>query len=317
MTEEQSNDATQAASSPTWQQIADEGCARFDSMIGEHNALVIDGLHDGAYHAIEAFSASGAKVLLRSAAHYATNRMMPREPSAAMQLGTAVHMAILEPERFASKVWISERKTPAVGADGKRKRETEAEREERAKVEDTMRMLGNVILTREQFDIACAIADRANEHAVLPGLLHGARREVSFLWRDPRYGIRCKARADALRDDGIFIDIKTTQDASDEAFGRACAAFDYHVQAAHYNGASEVCLNRSVSAFVFVAIETLPPYGIRIYTTPPNVMLRGAVLVDRAMQTYAESMQSRSWPGYAPTIMPLAFPAWALKEQTR
>jgi hypothetical protein len=285
-----------------------EGQKLFDDIMGGETRMVHDRLWEHVYHGIEAFSASGAKLLLRSPAHYFAARMSPREPTPAMVLGSAVHMAILEPERFTEKVFVSEKREEG--------REKKDEKEARVGKEAMMRDLGNLILTREQHDIACEIQHRAMSHPILPGLLAGARNEVSLLYRDPRLGVRCKTRIDALRSDAICIDVKTTQDASDEAFGRACASFDYHVQAAKYNQAHEVCLDKSLEAFVFVAIETSPPYGIAIYNTPTNVLHRGTVLVNRAMRAYHDALTSGSWPSYEPMIRPLRFPAWALREPT-
>ena len=51
-----------------------------------------------AYHAYDGISKSGLDIINRSPAHYFFNSYS--EPSPAMLMGTAVHTAILEPERF-------------------------------------------------------------------------------------------------------------------------------------------------------------------------------------------------------------------------
>ena len=283
----------------------------YESLLGSAQCVVINDLPDKEYHALRAFSASGAKHLLRSAAHFKAAQDAPIEPTPAMVLGTAIHMAVLEPARFADKVWVSEKET------GREKADVKAAREER---EATMRLLGNLVLTKDQHQHALAVQAAVWSHPTIAPLLipddMTSRSEVTILWRDPQFGIPCKARIDKLRDDAIVIDLKSTQDASPEAFARTCATFGYHVQGAVYNIAHEVALNRSLAAFVFVAVETSPPYGLKAYRMQTNALLRGTTLAQRAMATYRDALTTNDWPGYDPMIEDLPFPQWALKEPT-
>lgn len=282
------------------------GCGKYEALLAGRPSLVLEDLPHDDYLALEAYSASGAKVLARSPAHFLTARTTRKEPTAAMVLGTAVHMAILEPARFAQYVRAST-KPPG-------KREKDAEKEARQAEEARLTAEGYLILSQEQLDTALAIQAAAAAHPTLPELIGGQPVEVSMLYRDPRYGIPVKVRYDVLRADAIAVDLKTTGDASPEAFGRACATWRYDVQAALYNSAHEVARDSSLQAFVFAAIETEPPYGIGIYKTPAAVIRRGMSDVERTMQRYREALLRGEWPSYSPLIDDLQFPAWALKE---
>lgn len=277
----------------------------FESLLGDRPFIVLDDLSDSNYHALAAFSSSGAKLLLRSAAHFKAASLEPVEPTPAMTLGTAIHMAVLEPERFANKALVSEKPSGV-----REKADEKAEREEK---EAIMRKLGNVVLTRDQFQTALNVQAAAAQHPIVKQLLAGARTEVSVLWRDPALGIPCKARLDALRDDAIVIDVKSTTDASAAAFERAVASFQYHVQAGTYNIAHEVAFDRSCT-FVWIVVETAAPYGIRVYAAAPPLMMEGIKWCGRAMKTYAEVLRLDRWPSYTPEILPLNLPRWAFKE---
>ena len=57
------------------------------------------------YFDIEALSASGAKLMLKSPAHYRYWKDNPKDPTPAMTFGTIVHALVLEPHRDISKLY--------------------------------------------------------------------------------------------------------------------------------------------------------------------------------------------------------------------
>ena len=61
----------------------------------------IANMPNDAYHSYpEGISSTGLKAVLRSPAHY--KFQAARTPSRAMEIGTAIHTALLEPDRFAA-----------------------------------------------------------------------------------------------------------------------------------------------------------------------------------------------------------------------
>ena len=84
------------------------------------------------------------------------------------------------------------------------------------------------------------------------------KKEVAMVWEDSLSSVRCKGKVDILNGNTI-VDIKTTQDASFEAFRRSAYKYGYNRQAAFYLdgfGAKE---------FVFIVIEKKAPYNIGVY----------------------------------------------------
>lgn len=252
------------------------------------------------YHAIEAMSASGAKKMLRTPQHYKMMRTEQSTPTDAMQFGTAVHCAVLEPDSFEARVVRSEKFD-------RRYKEQKAAAEAFA-----AEHAGKLILDPYAFDAVRRCADNVRAHPAAVRLLAGAKFEVSILWRDGKYDVPCKLRADALNHGGI-IDLKTTTDASPETFARQCASLLYHVQGAAYYSGCEHMLDASPEFFAFIVVENEPPHSVACYTLPSNAIMAGARLFDIALERYRDALQSGVYAGYPNTIEALPFPRWALR----
>jgi hypothetical protein len=261
---------------------------------------VYTGMPAPDYHAIDALSASGAKHLLRSAAHYLAQKEKPMEPTAAMRLGTAVHTMILEPEKADTEI----ARAPKVDKRTKVGKET-LELFERENA-------GKLILDADVYDKAAAIADAVYKHPQARELLKDGQSEVSMLWQ-AHGGIPCKARFDYYKGDGI-IDIKTTQDASPDGFARNIAGFKYHMQAAHYLQGYREVTGWDADHFTFIAVESEPPYAIGIYRLDEASLHTGRMLMEKAAAAFRQANEPSVWHGYSPDIQTISVPSWALLD---
>ena len=247
---------------------------------------------DDQYFALEALSASGAKLLRKSPLHYKADQFKARQPTPAMVFGTVVHRIVLEPERpaFAVKYlnWAS--------------KEGKAERE---RLEAT----GLPILSEADGDRATAIRDALWSDAQIAEMLEAAQREQVMLW--DQHGVKCKAKADAIGD-GVVIDLKTTIDAAPHEFQRSIATFGYFRQAAHYLDGYEATKGERAKDFIFVAVESQPPHAFALYRLDAASIAAGRLEMKRAAAVYRDCMQSGNWPGYEPGIATLALPRWAM-----
>jgi exodeoxyribonuclease VIII len=264
--------------------------------------IVFD-LHEDKYHAVEAMSASGAKHIRRSPAHFKVWRTEKKEPTAQMIFGTALHLAVLEPERLTDRV-VQMPEFNRRTKDGKAAAEA---------FETTF--ADKILLTTEQY-VACMYArDSVARHAGAQSLLKDARKEVSMFWIDAKFQVPCKARADAVRPDGGLVDVKTTDDASQEEFGRSIAKWSYHSQGAHYISGMEHLLNSTPPFFAFIAVEREPPFGCACYVLESNQIIVGGRLMDEALALYKFARESGNWDCYPQTIQPAKMPKWALQFQ--
>lgn len=267
-------------------------------MIDFDRGEIRHGMPAEEYHAVPAYSASGGKLLLRSAAHYRAAREVPSEPTEAMILGTAMHLAALEPEAFAAQVVRAQkfdRRTTAGKADAAAFEAANA---------------GKIILPPDHFDALGAMRDSLLAHPAAAALLHEGDAEVSLFWRCPETGSACKARADFLPAGlRICVDLKTTQDASPAGFARSAASLGYHVAAWHYlEGCALLGLERD--AFTLLAVEKTPPFAVAAYRVPEEALDVGRRRTMEARRLYAQCVHADSWPAYSGQIVDLQFPRW-------
>lgn len=247
---------------------------------------------DEEYFALEALSASGAKLLRKSPLHYKADRQRPRTPTPAMIFGTVVHRLALEPDREAFVVkrlnWASK--------EGK---------EERARLE----AIGLPILTEADGDRALEMRDSLWADERIAQLLKGATKEQAMTWQ--QHGVACKAKADAINGD-LVLDLKTTLDASASAFARSVATFGYHLQASWYLDGFAATQGRPARDFLFIAVESNPPYAAAVYRLDAAALFAGRREMERAARTYRECLAADRWPGYPRTVTNLALPQWAM-----
>lgn len=268
------------------------------------------------YHAIEAMSQSGAKEMRRSAAHYRWARDHPKEPTETMQIGTLLHTAILEPDKFEDQAIVMPENAP--------RRPTKLQLNAKQPSKETVeainwwrefdeRASGKIVIDAETRDMLMHMRDAVLRHDGARLLLENAKREVSLFWIDGKYKVPCKARLDAIDEDlFVVVDLKSTNDASAEEFGTTLANYAYHAQAAHYIGGCEHVYHRTPS-FVFIAVEREPPYGVACYAMQSNQILVGGRLMDRAYEAYAEALRTGYWASYSKKIQAAQMPGWALK----
>jgi hypothetical protein len=254
-------------------------------------------LSNEAYHLNPAISKSHLDQVNRSPAHYWMRYLdparQPTPPTEAMLIGTATHTAILEPHLWSEQV--------AVAPDGINRRTKEGKEAWAAFEADST---GKVVLKPEDAAVVRRMAEAVHQHPAssflldLPGVC-----EASYFWTDTETGLECKVRPDWHSEDRrLLVDVKTTDDASPEAFKRSCAKFRYHVQAAWY------LRGLQAEQFLFIAVEKQPPHLVGVYVATPEMVAAGGRAADRNLTTIAECRAADRWPGYGDEIQPLDLP---------
>ena len=259
---------------------------------------MIRNLPASEYHKINALSASSAKLLLRSPAHFLAAMESPREPTAAMRLGTLCHTMLFEPAKLNEEFAVM----PKVDKRTKFGKEAAQQFEEEN--------VGKVIVDEYQFEKAKAIAEAAKSHPIVQEYMKGGDAEVTMLW--DQYGLPCKARVDYLCGDVIF-DLKTCQDASPDGFAKQIGVFQYHLQAAHYAAGYESIMQKPLDRFVFIAVETEAPYATGIYVINRQAIQAAQVFLSRAAKAYKKAQEPDAVKAnYSDDLVELALPGWAL-----
>jgi exodeoxyribonuclease VIII len=254
------------------------------------------------YFSVNALSASGAKQLLRSPAHFLADRLSARKSTPAMQLGTLVHALVLEPKTIVDNVAVApkfDRRTTI----GKK-----AAEEFEASAGDKM------VVDEDTFARAQRVAESVLANPVIHREMTGGAAEVTGMWN--QHGAPCKSRMDYLAGATIF-DVKTCRDASPDGFARQIASFSYHLQAAHYSAGYREIVGWDLDRFMFIAVETEAPYMCRLYTLDPRSLQTGRLMMERAAIAWhdAQAMVERGETALAvEDVVELAVPNWAQLE---
>lgn len=248
----------------------------------------------------------------RTPAHLREAIDHPPADTAATIMGRAIHSAILTPGEFKGYVkWT-----------GGPKRSNKA-KEAFAELE-AQHGIGRV-LAPVMYDHVIGVrhaVQRGPSGSAVMALLDGPghRSELSIVWRDEATGILCKARLDHISPDivtpegsGAIIDVKSTEDASLEAFMVTCYNYGYHRQAAHYlDGAFANGLE--VAHYIWIAVEKKPPYGVGIYRADAGMLAAGKASIELLLKRYARCVERDEWPCYTPEVVDIGLPPWALKR---
>ncbi len=289
-----------------------------DGVLTPHPLGLVEMTND-QYHAGPGISKSHLDAIAgKSPRHYYQKYLAPdrqrSEPTAAMLQGSAIHSAILEPDMFPTEYVAAPDDAP--------KRPTSRQVNAKKPSGDTLMAIdfwaefdakhrGKTVLDAEAYASCLAVRDAVWSHPVASGLLQGGKSEQSFFAHDEATGELIKCRTDYLHDSGaMIVDVKSTEDASPDGFGKSAANFRYTIQPAWYNKVLDKAFGEHPEHWVFLAVEKQPPYAIGVYFIEPDQLARAEIAAARDYARIVEAKRSGNWHDYAVTPMPLALPTW-------
>lgn len=266
---------------------------------------IYDNLNINDYHADEAIGATGINLILdcprRYYYEYRVKQTELNEKELAKQeekykLGRAVHMLVLEPEKFNNTFYCM---TESVNLATKVGKEIYAQTEIAAN--------GRTILRAGEWENIKAMADIASGHSIWAGLEKG-KVEQSIFWEDGLYNTPLKARPDVFNNT-LIVDIKTTD--SIKTFSRSIHLYGYHIQAAMQIDALKQ-LDGKERFFSFFVIERHPPFLTACYALNKESIAQGRQEYLDAAILYSECIKQRNWPGYGDKFQLISLPKYAL-----
>jgi hypothetical protein len=243
------------------------------------------------YNQIQAIRFSRLKLMEISPHHYRHHEVTETE---AMRVGSATHLAVLEPERYHKEVAIWTGKMRR----GKEWDAFQAEHE------------GQIILREQDHERAMLMSKAVHDDPHAARLLSGGASEVTREWADLWTGLKCKARLDYLTDRHV-VDLKTTRHIRPRDFARQVAELHYHAQLAFYSASLLPC------EVYIIAVTSEPPHDVVVYRLPKTALVAGRRLCDKWLAQVAECEASGVWPGIGGgEIQELKLPEWALADDT-
>lgn len=255
---------------------------------------------DFDYRRADGVNQSSLKKILDSPAHYQAALKFRLIPTPAMEMGTALHCLTLDGKEAFEGQYIV--KPEGIKLNTKEGKEWKAG-VGRKKVLSTGGKDDpwNSVLGMDESLKRLAWFDPAQEDYI-------KYNEVSIYWDE--LGVNCKARLDrVLVEEGIVLDLKTTDSVEPEIFTKKVVGLGYDFQAAYYARAAQMAYGKPFK-FIFACIERKAPYTVDLFEVTPEMMEEATYKVDKAIKVYAECSASGEWPNRDATIRQLSYPSW-------
>jgi exodeoxyribonuclease VIII len=254
------------------------------------------------YQAKPGLSNSQLSTFKQSPAHYKYFLEHPKAETASMRLGRAQHAAILTPQEFLATYRT---RPEGLHANSKAYKELNSDVQSR----------GLTMLTDSDIQRCKYMTDSVFNHKTASSLLsRPSIREGSIFSDKPNAfseDLLLKGRFDCfLHEDGILVDLKTTQNAGEE-FQRSMNNYGYHRQGAFYLELLRNSGYPDASVFLIIAVESLPPYGCAVYEVANRALNQGAKELSELVVRYKRCITTENWDAYGNDIISLDLPKYA------
>jgi len=276
------------------------------------NYGLIAGISDTEYHADKtSLSSSGARKVLACPARFKWDLDNPTTTSAALEFGKLAHAVVLndgvsnylamDPNIYGLKKDGTVADVPQATSAWKQAVAEAAEH-------------GVTPVSMTDYNTAFAMRDAVMKHPVASGLFKNGIAELSGYWQDEPTDVRLRFRPDwmttSLSGRVVCVDYKTTINANPSDFAASVAKFGYHQQQAWYQfGLAAHSIDDA--GFLFLAQEKQPPYPVSVIELHPDAVRLGAQLNRKAIDLYANCLESGEWPAYGTGINLIDLPKWA------
>ncbi|OED40265.1 hypothetical protein ACH42_17290 [Endozoicomonas sp. (ex Bugula neritina AB1)] len=301
---------------------------------------IYDNLPEEEYHSGEGLSASILVEMGRSPAHCrAKLDGLGDRRTRALEIGTALHCAVLEPERFKTAYQLAPNPSDEqyadvvpvadvalkahckkLGISGYSKLKKEDLKAAILDVAPDTQFWDEVvasaeakakIITEADMDLCSGVMASVQAHSKASKAFSRGVAESSIYWNDAETGILCRGRMDYYREDlGIIFDLKSCVDARYSKFQRDVMNYHYHMKAAWYLVGCRT-LGLPANGFAWLAIEKEAPYAIGLYMASEDMLQLGGEKMRSLLLHYSECQKSGIWNGYPDEFSTMELPQWA------
>lgn len=273
------------------------------------------------YLALPYLSASQLEVFRRSPLQYLHSIGKPIERRPVLERGTALHMAILEPEIFEGHYVVLGQCT-GTKKDGQRCANNGSVcrgLQSYCGIHDPSRGTppdpGIEVLSQDDYDAVLGMREAILTHPRARSLFQGRGLfEATIVFDDEATSVRCKTRPDRLIERaGMLVDVKTTFNAAQYAFPGQAEKLGYFRKLAMYRRAL-LAIDWPHKDTAVLAIESAPPHDLVCYLVDHEALNTADQEIDRLLRLFRECQDTGNWPGYAEEFCTLQRPAWATRE---
>ncbi len=185
-------------------------------------------------------------------------------------------------------------------------------------------MAGRIPISARSYKDMLGMLTAVNNHHTAAGLLHNAYVEQSYFVTTPHGhrhlppGLMLKCRTDAITENGIIVpDLKTTDDVSEEGFGRTIYQRRYHVQAAYYLDILDMLYGEDApKVWCNIAAQNKRPYDVAVHWYTDEMIAAGRALYLRDLAAIMDWQQRNYWPGADKgKVITARMPAYAMSGE--
>lgn len=217
------------------------------------------------------------------------------KPDRGMLVGSLTHQMILEPGKFDERYAVFQ---------GSRKTQKQLS-------EFEWRHEGKTPVKPEEYEQAARTAEAVLSDPIAGEILEATAHEVSLFLED--CGVQCKGRVDGIG--SILMDVKTTTNVDQQAFGRVFGSLKYHCKLACYKRWAEM-LGNPVSEVYVISVETKGDYDVAVVPIPEVVLENGWSRMEKVLRRIPECVRRDYWPGVAEgKRYELVMPNWSMDEE--
>jgi exodeoxyribonuclease VIII len=222
---------------------------------------------------------------------------------AVLNTGSVFHLATLQPDLLKAKVAIE----PEVN-----------KRTKAGKLEIEVFNAVNkdkIIISQKDYNTALGMSERLKNNDDFNKLLGSATLiEENLYGEDPETGQKLRITPDAICANGtIVLDLKSTQDASEEGFSKAISSFSYNLEAALFVDIARQN-GYDIEYFIFAVVESKPPYCEALYFLDEESIEKGRETYKYVCWLFNQCVKTNNWPAYHSGIKSISMPRWALQK---
>ena len=265
-----------------------------------------DTLTNEEYHSDRsAVSSSSLKLVIEKSPKtflLSHNGKLKSENKAHFRIGTAVHMAILEPALF-QKSFVMQPEFSGTGSRAAKAEWIESQ------------LPGAVILKEDEYNDLQEIINSVLSHQDACNILKNGKTEQTGYYRDPDTGIKCRIRPDFVHFGHLaMVDVKTTTDVRASEFMKSIWNYRYDFQLAMYSEGFQIISGKKIQYPLILAVEKKQPFECALYLADEKMMEKGLNDYRISLQRLKQCIDENMFDSYQKKIQPIGLPAWALKQ---
>lgn len=232
------------------------------------------------------------------------NPNFERQQKLDFDLGTAAHLALLEPHDWDNAIAVIEANDYKTNAAQAARRDAYA--------------AGKTPLLPKHVDKITGLRDACLADEDTREFFETGIAEQTVVARDPKTGIWSKARPDKRAPDWSWIaDLKTTTSANPIALPNKSDDHGWGQRAEWYFDVVELATGIRPAEFFFIVAEIDAPHIAQVARFKPRLGMKprsmeiGALLNRHAIDTFAECVRTNTWPKYAKGLVEIDPPVRA------